>query len=88
MRIEWELMRLLEILLWVPANTRRRRKANKNVRKGRLGPTSTLGEAAEQKLFKHILKLQKNGLPPSRSDLRSKAFKLAERVGIKHRFSK
>lgn len=45
----------------VPAITLRRRKSRKNVKKDLLGPSSSLGKAAEDKLVKHILKRQKNG---------------------------
>lgn len=72
----------------IPATTLRRRKLKHNLKKGPLGPSSILGEATEAKLARHILKLQKNGFAPTRTDLRSMAFKLAEQLGIKHRFNK
>ncbi|KAF5277899.1 hypothetical protein FQA39_LY06051 [Lamprigera yunnana] len=72
----------------VPSTTLRRRKFTKNLNKGPLGSTSTLGEAAEKKLVNHILKLQKNRFSPTRTDVRSMGFKLAEQLGNKHHFSK
>ncbi|CAH1981192.1 unnamed protein product [Acanthoscelides obtectus] len=72
----------------VPATTLRRRKLRENVKKGPLGPSSTLGEAAEEKLTKYIIKLQKNGFSPTRTDVRSMDFKLAEELSIKHNFNK
>ncbi|KAJ8939879.1 hypothetical protein NQ318_023219 [Aromia moschata] len=72
----------------VPATTLRRRKSKNNTRKGPLGPSSTLGDDVEAKIVKHIIKLQKNGFAPTRTDVRAMAFKLAEQLGIKHRFNK
>lgn len=49
----------------VPATTLRRRKSKNNMTKERLGPSSTLGKEAEDKLVIHILKLQKTGFTPT-----------------------
>ncbi|KAJ8962241.1 hypothetical protein NQ318_018213 [Aromia moschata] len=72
----------------VPATTLRRIKSKNNTRKGPLGPSSTLGDDVEAKIVKHIINLQKNGFAPTRTDVRAMAFKLAEQLGIKHRFNK
>lgn len=72
----------------VPATTLRRRKAKNDLKKRNLGPASTLGLEAERKIVSHIHKLQKRGFAPTREDVRSMAFKLAERLGIPHKFNK
>lgn len=72
----------------IPKTTLKRRLKNNNVNKtSRLGPDSTLGEEAEEKLCNHIRKLQKFGFSPTRREVREIAFKLAVRLGIRHRFN-
>lgn len=72
----------------VPQPTLRRRMKNNNFNKLSLGPSSILGSENEMKIKNHILKLQKVGFAPSRRSVREMAFRLAEKLGIKHTFNK
>lgn len=72
----------------VPATTLRRRKKNESFKKGPQGPSACLGVANENKIVTHIKKLQSYGFAPIRDDVRVMAFKLAEQLGITHRFNR
>ncbi|KAI4471504.1 hypothetical protein MML48_1g11818 [Holotrichia oblita] len=72
----------------VPATTLRRRKKNESFKKGPQGPSACLGVANENKIVIHIKKLQSYGFAPTRDDVRVMAFKLAEQLGITHRFNR
>lgn len=54
----------------------------------RLGPSSCLGDDAENKLVIHIKKLQAHGFAPDRESVRKWAFELAEKLKIQHKFNK
>ncbi|XP_072392195.1 uncharacterized protein [Diabrotica undecimpunctata] len=71
----------------IPASTLRRRISNNDCKKHTLGPSSTLG-LVERKIVTHVKKLQQRGFAPTREDVCSMAFKLAERMGIPHKFNK
>lgn len=72
----------------IPKSTLIRRLRSNNAEKNsRLGPDSTLGAQAENKLANHIKKLQKFGFSPSRREVREMAYKLAKRMNIRHRFN-
>ena len=53
-----------------------------------MGPSSLLGEEAERKMVLHVQKLQARGFAPTRTDLRELAFRLAEKMGLKHKFNR
>lgn len=73
----------------IPKTTLKDRlKKNCNKKTPRLGPPSCLGDAAEQKLVNHIKKLQSYGFAPDRKSVRTWAFLLAEKLGVKHKFNK
>lgn len=72
----------------IPKTTLKRRLKNSNKEKfNRLGPDSMLGAEAEEKLAKHIKKLQKSGFCPTKQDVREMAYKLAVQLGVKNRFN-
>ncbi|KAF2882265.1 hypothetical protein ILUMI_23909 [Ignelater luminosus] len=66
---------------------KRRIKSNNTEKCNRLGPYSTLGADAEEKLANHIKKLQKNGFSPTKQEVREMAYKVAVELGIKHWFN-
>ncbi|XP_031344709.1 uncharacterized protein LOC116171810 [Photinus pyralis] len=73
----------------IPKTTFKRRFSASNLDKtDRLGPGSVLGREAEMKLSTHIKKLQKSGFAPTRGEVRVKAYNLAERLGIEHKFNR
>ena len=72
----------------VPCTTLRRRLKTENFSKKGLGPHSFFGEENERKIVVHIKKLQKNGFAPTRTIVREMAFRLAEQLGIPHKFNK
>lgn len=73
----------------IPKSTFKRRiKTGNAAKSSRLGPDSTLGEAAERKLANHIKKLQTSGFAPTRDEVRIMAYKLAEAMNIQHKFNK
>lgn len=72
----------------IPPSTLKRRKKSRNFSKeNRLGPDSSLGNAAEAKIVLHIKKLQKAGFSPSREAVRIMAYDLAKTMNIKHKFN-
>lgn len=71
----------------VPWSTLKRRLESNCFEKTPLGPTSILGDTNENKLVKHIKKLQMFGFAPSRTEVRAMAYKLAEQLNIDHRFN-
>lgn len=73
----------------IPNSTLKDRiRKNDNKKTSRLGPPSCLGDIAEQKLVTHIKKLQSFGFAPDCDSVRTWAFQLAEKLGVKHRFNK
>lgn len=73
----------------LPKSTfKRRLKTGNAVKTNRLGPDSSLGEAAERKLANHIKKLQKSGFAPTRGEVQVMAYKLAEAMNLQHKFNK
>ncbi|KAJ4436168.1 hypothetical protein ANN_18798, partial [Periplaneta americana] len=70
----------------IPSRTLRRRMTSSNYKKS-LGPSACLGDEAENKLLTHIQKMQEVGFAPTRNDVKIMAFKMAQKLGIKHRFS-
>lgn len=72
----------------IPKTTLKRRLATDNLKKtNRLGPDGVLGRNAETKLVNHIQKLQRYGFAPTRSEVRTMAFDLANRLGIPNKFN-
>lgn len=71
----------------IPASTLRRRLKQNNSKKVPMGPASSLGEEIENKLVNHIKKLQKYGFAPTRSMVRTMAFRIAEQFNIKTAFN-
>ncbi|XP_018567995.1 tigger transposable element-derived protein 6-like [Anoplophora glabripennis] len=73
----------------IPKTTLKRRLKRKSFTvENRLGPSSSLGSEAETKLARHIIKLQRNGFCPTRTEVRANAFELAEKLKIPHKFNK
>lgn len=73
----------------IPKTTLKRRIKRKNFTvENRLGPSSSLGSEAEKKLAQHIIKLQRNGFCPTRTEVCASAFQLAETLKIPHKFNK
>lgn len=56
-------------------------------KKPRLGSAPILGLEGEQKLTKHIVKLQQSGFAPTKKEVQEMAFQLAECMNIKHNFN-
>jgi hypothetical protein len=69
----------------IPSRTLRRRILQNNYKKS-LGPAACLGSDAEIKMASHIQQMQAAGLALSRKDVKILAFKLPQKLGIKHRF--
>ncbi|XP_031328432.1 uncharacterized protein LOC116183027 [Photinus pyralis] len=71
----------------IPCTTLRRRRKSGNVVKRGLGPSAFFREENERKMVVHIKKLQKNGFAPTRTTVREMAFRLAEQLGLRHKFN-
>lgn len=71
----------------VPWSTLKRRITNNDFDKKSLGPSSVLGGENENKIVKHIKKLQLHGFAPTRTEVRIMAFRLAEQLKLSHRFN-
>lgn len=71
----------------IPRKTLERRLKVNNSIKGSMGPGSMFGKENEDRIVKHIKRMQKQGFPFSRDDVRILAFEFANRLGIKHRFN-
>lgn len=72
----------------IPSRTLRRRMGTGNFCKGKLGPSCILGEENEKNLVEHIKRLECAGFTPDKKMMKSLAFQYAEKLGIKHTFSK
>ncbi|KAJ8944624.1 hypothetical protein NQ318_017148 [Aromia moschata] len=74
----------------VPSRTLRRKRMLENPRKTAMGPDALFGKTNEEKLVRHIQKLEKRGFAPTRDDLRKIAYKFAialkTKTKIQHRF--
>lgn len=70
----------------IPKTTLRNRLESADSRKKSMGPSSQLGDEAEKKLANHIKQLQSVGFAPTRSDVKSIAYDLAESLGRNHTF--
>jgi hypothetical protein len=66
--------------------TRTLRRILQDNYKKSLGPAACSGSAAEMKMALHIQQMQAAGFALSRKDVQILAFKLAQNLGIKHRF--
>lgn len=71
----------------IPLRTLMRRLKNKNLEKGSLGPTASLGIENELKLVSYIKRLEKIGYAPTSRDVRHLAFTFSQRNGLKCRFN-
>lgn len=71
----------------IPRKTLERRVKQDNVTKGPMGPGSCFGKDNEERLVRHIKKMQMNGFPLTRDDVRSLAYNFATQLGIQHRFN-
>jgi transposase-like protein len=69
----------------IPSRTLRRRIIRDSYKKN-LCPAACLGSAAEMEMVSHIQQKQAAGFALSRKDVQILAFKLAQKLGIKHRF--
>ncbi|XP_031342963.1 tigger transposable element-derived protein 1-like [Photinus pyralis] len=72
----------------VPWSTLKRRIQKGDMTKKPMGPMSVLGKTNEKKIVRHIMKMQKFGFSPTRNEVRSIAFKLAEQLKLRHTFNK
>lgn len=71
----------------IPKTTLKRKLSKNCTIKGPFGPSSVLGIENEQKLVKHIKKLQSCGFSPTRDSVRTMAFKLAKQMNYKNSFN-
>lgn len=71
----------------IPKTTLKRRLKNEVVSKKSMGRGSLLGTENEKEVENHIIKLQARGFNPSRDTIRTMAYKLAEKLKIKHNFN-
>ncbi|CAH1961310.1 unnamed protein product [Acanthoscelides obtectus] len=72
----------------VPWSTLKRRIANGCFTKKALGGPPVLTQECEKKMVKRIIKLQKFGFAPTRTEVRIMAYKLAEKCNQHHKFNR
>ena len=72
----------------VPWSTLKRRITSGCFTKKALGGPRVLTLELENKMVKHILRLQKVGFAPTRTDVRTMAYKLAEKCNQQHKFNR
>nr|CAI5824539.1 unnamed protein product [Callosobruchus analis] len=72
----------------IPWSTLKRRITNGCLTKKALGGPPVLTQECEKKMVKHIIKLQKFGFAPTRSEVRTMAYKLAEKCNQHHKFNR
>lgn len=72
----------------IPSRTLRRRRQTGIYSHLPQGPQGVLGIDNEKRLVKHVQRLEAAGFAPNRSTIRTLAFQFAEKLGVKHNFSK